>query len=99
MSTESLAIVGLTLIALALPALGASFYQVFALKRELADAERRLEALIRETTAATAERVTRVENDTRAVQSTLQALSNDLTRETARIEGRLDELTARAREK
>lgn len=37
MSPESLAIAGLTLIALALPAMGAWFYQVFALNRELAD--------------------------------------------------------------
>ena len=35
MSTESLAIVGLTLLALALPVMGSWFYQVFALKREL----------------------------------------------------------------
>lgn len=42
MSTESLAIAGLTVLALALPAMGAWFYQVFALKRDLADTERRL---------------------------------------------------------
>ncbi len=86
MSTESLAIVGLTLIALALPALGAWFYQAFALKRELADAERRL-----------SERATRVVNDMRALHTSLQALATDMAKTTARIEVRLDELTARAR--
>lgn len=96
MNPESLSIVGLTLIALALPALGAWFYQVFALKRELADTERRLETLLHETTTATAERVTRVENDVRDLNKSLQELAKDLAAESAHVRARLDELARRA---
>lgn len=98
MSAESLAIVGLTLIGLALPLMGAWFYQVFALKRELSEAQRRMEALVRLGNEAMAERVARVENDVRALQLTFQNNATDMARWTAHIDGRLDELTARARE-
>lgn len=79
MSTEALAIVGLTLIGLALPAMGAWFYQVFALKRELADLERRV-----------SERIDRVEGDVRATNTTMHQVLRDLERTINRIEGRLD---------
>ncbi len=72
MSAESLAIV----LAVGLPLLVALLL-VFWFRRDM---ERRPETLLRETTAATAERV-----------------ANDFGKTTARIEGRLDELTARAR--
>lgn len=42
MNSEVLAIVGLTLIVLALPVMGAWAYQTFALKRELDDVARHL---------------------------------------------------------
>lgn len=62
--------------------------EVYALKRELSDLERGL-----------SERIGRVESDVRSLHTSLQALAVDLAKTTSRIEGRLDELTARAREK
>jgi len=63
MSTEVLAIVGLTLIGLALPVMGAWAYQTFALKRELDDATRRIEQRICEIDARNSERANRIETN------------------------------------
>ena len=57
---------------------GAWAYQIFALKRELDHVETRL-----------AERITRVETDVRALQTTLQNFSRDVER----VLGKLDERT------
>ncbi len=87
MNVESLAIVGLTLIGLALPVMGAWFYQVFALKRELADTERRLA----EMEGRLAERINRVEDNARRSDASAQQLFRDLDRVINRIDGRLEE--------
>lgn len=66
MNAESFAIVGLTLIGIALPVMGAWFYQVFALKRELSDVERRLN-----------ERLSAVENKCDAIVRSTQNYIED----------------------
>jgi len=97
MTTESLAIVGLTLIGLALPLMGAWFYQVFALKHEVRDVEARVkdtEGRLHTEIAAVeqrlTERINRVEDHLAGIEKTLQQLAHDFCRAQERIEGRLN---------
>ena len=92
MSAESLAIVGLTIIALALPLMGAWFYQVFALRRDLADVERRIEGAIRDVEARLSERTNRLEEDNRRAGATLQRTADDWNRFMMAVERKVEAL-------
>lgn len=92
MSTESLAIVGLTIIALALPLMGAWFYQVFALRRDLADVERRIETAIGDVERRLSERTNRLEDDNRRAAATLQQTANDWSHFMGSVERRIEGL-------
>lgn len=97
MTTEHLAIVGLTLIGLALPIMGAWFYQVFALKHEvrdvetrLKDTEGRLHAEIAAVELRLTERLNRVDDRLGGIERTLQRVADDFARAQAHVEGRLN---------
>lgn len=79
MTTDSLAIVGLTLIGLALPIMGAWAYQTFALKRELDDVARNL-----------FERIERVAEKADATAKSFDHSFRDLYVMITRIDGRLE---------